>query len=348
MNIIHPKKTSQIFTILLVLLTGGLILSEMLAYFSGVLGAITLYVLMKGAMAKLVNKGWKSHWAAGFLMFLSFISILVPIAGAVLMLGNKIGQAAKNSEKVVTAVKTQMKSWENTLGFNITDQVDTGSISSGITNGVTNVLGSTFSTFIAISIMYFLLYYMLVNRKELREAFLDYIPMSRENIKILGCQMHEKVRSNALGIPLVAIAQGVVSLIGFLIFGVESPFFWAVVVTIGSMIPFIGNLLGTLPVFILAISNGDSFQAWGVLLYGTLVVGSTDNLIRLYVLQKLDDVHPLITLIGVIIGIPIFGFMGLVFGPLLISLFLTIVEIYKKEYGKDQVHIIEDSTTFKN
>jgi predicted PurR-regulated permease PerM len=143
------------------------------------------------------------------------------------------------------------------------------------------------------------------------------------------------VRSNALGIPLVALAQGIIALIGFLIFGIEDPFFWFVIVTIGSMIPFIGTLLGILPVFILTLSSGDTFQAWGILLYGLIVVGSTDNIIRLYVLKRLDDVHPLITLIGVIVGVPLFGFIGLIFGPLLLSLFLVVLRIYKNEYGID-------------
>jgi predicted PurR-regulated permease PerM len=65
-------------------------------------------------------------------------------------------------------------------------------------------------------------------------------------------------------------------------------------------------------------------------------VGSTDNIIRLFILQKLDNVHPLITLIGVIVGIPLFGFIGLIFGPLLVSLSLIIVRIYKKEYASDR------------
>ena len=143
------------------------------------------------------------------------------------------------------------------------------------------------------------------------------------------------VRSNALGIPLVAMAQGIIALIGFLVFGVQAPFFWAVIVTIGSMIPFVGSLLGIVPVFILSLSGGNTFQAWGILLYGFIVVGATDNLFRLIVLKKLDNVHPLITLIGVIVGVPIFGFIGLIFGPLLISLFLIIVRMYKKEYAND-------------
>lgn len=335
MDTIKPKIISQIFTLLLIILLGGMIFLEMIPYSSGVLGAITLYVLLKGSMTKLVKKGWKPSAAAGSLMFLSFISILIPIAAALMMLGNKIGNATHNSEKFIKIVKTHLKNWEHSLGFSVTDKIDTASISSGITNSVSNILGSTIDTFIAISIMYFILFYMLINQKQLQKVLIDYIPIKNENIKTLGVKIHEVVRSNSIGIPLVAVAQGIVALMGFLIFGVESPFFWAVVVTIGSMVPFVGNLLGTIPVFILALSNGDAFQAWGILLYGMVVVGTTDNVIRLYVLKKMDDVHPLITLIGVIIGIPLFGFIGLVFGPLLISLFLLIVRIYKKEFSKE-------------
>ncbi|WP_373519510.1 AI-2E family transporter [Pricia sp.] len=100
------------------------------------------------------------------------------------------------------------------------------------------------------------------------------------------------------------------------------------------MIPFIGTFIGILPVFILSLAAGKDFQAWGVLIYGIVVVGSTDNLIRLYVLKKLDDVHPLITFIGVIIGVPLFGFIGLIFCPLLLSLFLLLVRIYKREFDE--------------
>ena len=219
------------------------------------------------------------------------------------------------------------------LGYNISDQIDASSMSEELTKSIASLLGGTFSTFIAISIMYFMLFFMLTNRKQFRDVLIDYIPINKDNIKTLGDEMYEMVRSNALGIPLVAIAQGIVALIGFLIFGVENPFFWALVVTIGSMIPFVGNFLGTIPVFILALSNGDTFQAYGVLLYGIIVVGVTDNVIRLYVLKKLDNVNPLITLVGVLIGIPLFGFIGLIFGPLLISMFLLILRIYKKEYS---------------
>lgn len=333
---IPPLIIRQVFVIMLILLMGSLIFREMLPYLTGVLGAITIYVLMRKWMAKLVNqKKWNESLAATFLMLISFFLITIPIAGIILMLTNKIGKAVQNSEEVTHAVKDQLGRLEDKLGYDVSSQIDASSISGWISSTLQGFVGGTFNAFIAIGLMYFMLYYMFTNRGELKESLKDYIPMDRENLMEIGIEIQAMVRSNALGIPLVAVAQGIVALIGFLIFGIEDPFFWFVIVTIGSMIPFVGTLIGILPVFILTLSTGDSFQAWGILIYGFVVVGSTDNLIRLYVLKKLDDVHPLITLVGVIVGVPLFGFIGLIFGPLLISLFMVIVKIYRKEYGKE-------------
>lgn len=330
---ISAKVIRQIFILALIVSIGSLIFREILPFFSGILGAITLYVLLNKFMKKLVNKGWHSSLAAGFLMFSSFIIILLPAIGVVWMLSNKISDFVNNSEKVVTAFKTQLSDLETRFGYDFTSQIDASNVSGWLSENLQGFAGGTFTTFISISIMYFLLFYMLTNRKEFRESLFEYIPISQGNLKTIGKKTREMVRANALGIPLVAIAQGIVALIGFLAFGIENPFFWMVIVTIGSMIPFVGSLLGVIPVFILTLSNGSSFQAWGILVYGIVIVGATDNIIRLFVLKKLDNVHPLITLIGVIVGIPLFGFIGLIFGPLLISLLLIIVRIYKDEYG---------------
>ncbi len=323
------------FVLLLILLMGTLIFREMLPYLSGVLGAITIYVLMRKWMVKLVRRGWNPDLAAALLMLASFIGILVPVTGIVLMLGNRIGAAVQNSEKVVKATKDQLGQIESEIGYDLTSQIDAGAVSTWLSSNLQSFAGGTFNMFIAIGLMYFMLYYMFTNRRELRESLQDYIPIDKDNLKIIGDESQAMVRSNALGIPLVALAQGIIALIGFFIFGIKDPFFWFVIVTIGSMIPFVGTLVGILPVFILTLSAGNTFQAWGILLYGFVVVGSTDNIIRLYVLKKLDNVHPLITLIGVIVGVPLFGFIGLIFGPLLISLFLIVLRIYRKEYGKE-------------
>lgn len=332
---IPPQIIRQIFVILLILSIGSLIFRELMPYLTGVLGAITLYVLMRKWMHTLVKKKkWNPSLAATFLMVASFICILIPVSGVILMLGNKIGQAVENSEEVVHALKDQLSKIEDKFGYDLNSQIDTSAVTSWLTNQLEGLVGGTFNAFIAIGLMYFMLYYMLTNRRELKESLKEYIPMNISNLKEIGSEVQIMVRSNALGIPLVGLAQGIVALIGFLIFGTEDPFFWFAIVTISSMIPFVGTLLGIVPVFIVTLSAGDTFAAWGILIYGFVVVGMTDNVFRLYVLKRLDNVHPLITLIGVIVGVPLFGFIGLIFGPLLISLFIVIVKIYKHEYGK--------------
>ena len=334
MKTIPPKIVSQIFILLLVFFLGALIFREILPYLSGVLGAITLYVLLDSFMDKLLNKGWNMNLSAVLLMVLSFFCVLVPVSGFVLLIVNKIGKATKNSEKLINVFQSKVSEWEGLIGFDLSSQIDSSKVSSTVSQTLQGFVGGTATSLIAIGIMYFLLYYMLTNRKELKASLLRYNPIEPANLKMIGEETRSMVRSNAIGIPLVALAQGIVGLVGFLIFGVKDPFFWAVIVTIGSMVPFIGAFLGIAPVFILAMAEGNMVQAWGILIYGFVVVGTTDNLIRLFILKKLDNVHPLITLIGVIIGVPIFGFIGLIFGPLLISLFLIIAKIYKKEYGK--------------
>ncbi|HZJ19815.1 MAG TPA: AI-2E family transporter, partial [Pricia sp.] len=254
MKSIDQNIIRQIFVLLLILLIGGLIFWEMVPYLSGVLGAITIYVLFRNWMAKLIEKGWNPNLAASLIMFISFVLILVPVGGLVLMLGNKISSAVDKSESVIEAIKNQMYNLEKTMDYDLTSQMDFSGASSWLTNNLQGLAGGTFNIFISIAIMYFLLFYMLTNRKELRESMFEYIPISKKNLKLIGDEVQSMVRSNALGIPLVAVAQGIVALIGFFIFGVPNPFFWFVIVAVGSMIPFIGTLIGIIPVFILAMS----------------------------------------------------------------------------------------------
>lgn len=333
MKPISPQIIRQVFVLLLILLMGGLIFQEIIPYLSGILGAITIYVLLLTPMQKLTKKGWSAHWSAIVLMLISFLGIMLPLVGLGLMMGRKIQSTVDNSQQVINAGKEQLNKITTYINIDIASEIDTSAITSWLSNKLQNFAGGTFNMIISITIMYFLLYFMLTNRQQLKEALYQYIPIKDDSLEIIGKETRANVKANALGIPLVAIGQGLVSLMGFLIFGISNPFFWASIVTIGSMIPFVGSALGTVPVFVLALSQGNDFQAWGILIYGIVAIGATDNIFRLYILKRLDDVHPLITVIGVLVGVPLFGFIGLIFGPLLVSLFLIILRIYKKQYG---------------
>ena len=333
MKKINHKILRQLIILSLIIFLGGLIIKYMLPYISGVLGALTLYVVLRKWMLKLINKGIKRMWAAMLLIFASLVGIFIPLTAAGFMLSSELSNLADKSEQVTKAFKDQLFQVEKYIEYDISSTIDPKQASGWLTDNMQGFASGTFNVFISLGILLFLLYYMLKSPKQLKESLLEYIPLSNKNLMTLGKEIDSVVRSNAIAIPLVALAQGVIALIGFYIFGVDNPLFWFVIVTIGSMIPFIGTFIGIFPVFVLSLANGEDFQAWGILLYGILVVGMTDNVIRLFVLKQLDSTHPLITLIGVLIGIPLFGFVGLIFGPLIINLFLIIVKIYKQQYG---------------
>ena len=115
MRTISPNMIRQLFVLLLIVVIGGLIFRELLPYFSGVLGAITMYVLMRRWMVGLVRRGWNSTLAAAVLILFSFIVILLPVLGIVSLLGNKIGNAVQNSEKVATAFKDSIGEYRRTV-----------------------------------------------------------------------------------------------------------------------------------------------------------------------------------------------------------------------------------------
>src|SRR5690606_39173625 len=195
-NRINPTIIRQIFTLILIVLLGSLIFREMIPYLSGVLGAITIYVLLRPYMGKLIKRGWSPVVSAALLMFLSFVVILVPVAGAIIMLSNRIGKATDNAKDVVDVVKNRVEGWESKFGFKFTQGFEGSEFGSKLTENLSLIAGSAFNSFIAISIMYFLLYYMFTNRRLFRETLIEYIPIGKDNLKLLGSEIKVMVRSN--------------------------------------------------------------------------------------------------------------------------------------------------------
>lgn len=340
---LHPNLIRQIFILSLIIFLGYLITKEMMPYLSGVLGAITLYTLFHKWMQHLLERGWKSWLAAMSILTTSLLIIVIPLGAIAMIFVSKINDVFKNKEEITKVINNSMQKIEDFIPFDISSGFDTGKMTGWISDYFKNIANSSFNTAIALTLMFFLLYFMLVNHDKIRRYAMMYIPLSDRNIRTLAKESRGIVKSNAIGIPLVALIQGVIALIGYYIFGVPNPMLWFVVTFVGSMIPFVGTALGILPVSLILLSHGETFNGYGILIYGLVVVGSADNLFRMIVQNRLANLHPLITLIGVVIGVPLFGFIGLVFGPLVVSLFLLLLKMYKDEYGKSDQELQEEN-----
>lgn len=160
----------------------------------------------------------------------------------------------------------------------------------------------------------------------------EILPFNETNTQDVVHKINMIIRSNAIGIPLLAFIQGGVAMIGYWIFGAPNILFSGFLTGIASVVPMVGTALIWIPIAVYMALIGNWFQAIGLVAFGMLVISQLDNLIRFIIQKKMADIHPLITIFGVVIGLSLFGFMGVIFGPLLLSLFLLFIDMFKKGY----------------
>ncbi|RYE12419.1 MAG: AI-2E family transporter, partial [Sphingobacteriaceae bacterium] len=158
------------------------------------------------------------------------------------------------------------------------------------------------------------------------------LPLKNRNSDKLLTEVRGMVLSNAIGIPVLAFVQGIIAIIGYMIFGVKEPILWGIITGVCSVVPVVGTMIAWVPITLFMFATGHSNAGIGLLFWGLFPIGASDNVIRFLLQKKLADVHPIITVLGVIIGVNLFGFIGLIYGPLLISVFILLVRIYIDEF----------------
>ena len=323
----------QIFFILILIAIGSLLAIHLKSFLPALLGAITLYVICRKWMFILVFKRkWKRGKAAAALMGLTFLVIFCPIYVLVSMLTTKIAFAIEHSNELIFSLNKLINDLEMRYNITIMSPENINKLGGFIAKAIPDIINATFSTLVTLIFMYFILYFMLVNGKEMEKNLYEYVPLKDDNVDRLGNEMKNMVYSNAIGIPVIAFLQGIVALIGYFILGVKEPWFWFVVTCISAMLPVVGAAFAFVPIAIIFFANGDTWKGVVMLIYGFGVIGTVDNVFRLTLAKKIGNVHPLITIFGVLLGLKLFGFLGLIFGPLVISLFILLVNIYSSEF----------------
>jgi predicted PurR-regulated permease PerM len=170
------------------------------------------------------------------------------------------------------------------------------------------------------------------------ETWLTYhVPLKNENVGLIGNEIRTLVISNALGIPITAVLQGVLGAIAYWALGVTDIPFWFVVTCISAVVPMVGSALAIIAVAILLYAEGSNIKGTLMLVYGFGVMATLDSVFRIAIQKKMGNVHPLITTFGVVVGVKLFGFIGLVFGPILLSLFILLIRIYINEFDEKNI-----------
>jgi len=180
-------------------------------------------------------------------------------------------------------------------------------------------------------IMFFTMFYLFKEGDEISNKILNALSLKEHHKIKLYKNFGDTIYAVLYGVVLTAIVQGAIGTVGLWYFKVSSPITWGIVMTLLSMIPFLGAYFVWLPAAIIKISSGDFYNGFGLFLYGLLIVSTIDNVIRPKLIGRRAHIHPILVLIGIIGGLQVFGLIGMVIGPLILSILMLFIETYLSE-----------------
>lgn len=319
--------------IALLILIGLIFFKEGRPFLSGILGASTLFVMMRNQMAYLTEKRkWNRALSASLLLLEALLLFLIPLTSFALLIVDSLSGIEFDIQLWLTQAESFIDQIEERIGYNIIT-LDNLSFLPKLGGSTIQFLATnSYSLILNSIVVLFVLYYMLYNYKGFERGFKEILPFRDENKQILADETKEIIRANAIGIPLLGIIQGVFALIGYLIFGIDRPVLFAILTAFSTILPVIGTMAVWIPLGIGFFIGGEYLTGFIFLMYGTFVIGGVDNVARFMLQKQLADIHPLITIFGVILGLQMFGFWGVIFGPLLLSYLVLLFNMYRHDY----------------
>lgn len=331
MNVKEQYWKYSLITIILVL--GVILFVKAIPFLGGILGAFTIYILVRRQLVYLTEKRQlKRSLASLLLLGEAILCFLIPISLTVWLVINKLQSVNLDPNVLLSTGQHISDLVEEKTGYNILDKGNLLNVVSILPRIGQVLMGSIGSFTVNIVVLLFVLYFMLIGGRKMENYIYSILPFNSVNKASVLKEIKMIVTSNAIGIPLLAIIQGLVALIGYFIFQTPDPFLFGFLTCIATIIPIIGTALVWFPLAVYMALTGDWLNAIGIAAYALIVITNVDNLIRFILQKKMADTHPLITIFGVVIGLSLFGFMGIIFGPLLLSVFILCVDIFRKEY----------------
>ena len=328
----------QLIVLSILILLVYLVIQELYIFLPGLLGALTIYILSRGQYFQLVyNRKWKKGRAAGLFIIYYLLIFGIPIFLSITLISHKINAFLENPDAMLESAKRSIITIQQNMGFKFVSEESLSTSLNKLTNFIPTLLNSTANLITNLAIMLFILYYMLYHGREMEQFLNRVIPLKQENINMLAAETKKMVKANALGIPLISIIQGLTAMLGYFIFGVKEFALWGFLTGIFAFFPVIGTMIVWVPLVLYTYATGDHWNATALFIYSILVTGNVDYLARMTLLRKLGNVHPVITIMGVIVGLGLFGFIGLIFGPLLISYIIVIFQIYANEFAGREI-----------
>lgn len=278
----------------------------------------------------------KHNGVAAFLTILSFLIILcTPLFFVGLVVVNQSHSmyawlvAHGSIDTAINNVSAWLHNILPTVSFDLQTKVD--AFVNGLVAKSATVFTATVSTLISFLLVLLTMFYFLKDGKDWTETAISLSPLSEEsNTKIIAI-LKRSINGIMKGYFVIGLAQGLFTGVGFYLFHVPHAVLWGLVAAVASLIPTIGTGLISFPAIIFLFLSNKVGPAVGLLLWSLLLTGTIDNILNPFVVGKQIAIHPLLVLFSVLGGLTLLGPIGIIIGPLVVSLIYALTSVYKHE-----------------
>lgn len=286
-------------------------------------------------------RGYKT--IASFVMcLLVCLIVLIPVAVIVIYTADRIIEVFPkvmgyfNQESVDMLLENRYTERLQNMGFDIWMAkdylIDVGtSAANWILAGAKSVAGQVATFLISIPVIIFTMFFFFMDGERMLKRLMHWTPLPNKYDKEIFQQFKDVSFQTIISTFITAIAQGIIGAIGFMVVGLPA-FFAALAMGILSLLPYVGTGFVWAPVAAYLLVTGQIWQGVFLAIWGAGVISVSDNVIRAYIIKGKAHVHPIFIIFSILGGIALFGFWGIIFGPLVIALAVTILHIYEMEY----------------
>ncbi len=318
----------------LVLALGLALFVALWPFSTGLIGAPVLYVVL-APVHRWLTRWLPSRIAAAVVVVLGILMVLGP---GVSVLGLVATEAQEMATGVIRSPLLAKISRIRVGPYQVGAQLEQigSQVVSFIGSSALGLIGTATRAGIQLTITFFGLYYLLIAPVTTWRAVRPFIPFSAASAEILRKRFGDVTVSTLVGTGVTAGVQGLLVGLAFWVVGLSNPLFWGVVTVVFAILPVVGSGLVWGP-GAAALAMDDRWgAAIGLAVWGIVVVGNVDNVIRPIVFRRWAQIHPFVTVIGAFMGLRYFGLLGLLIGPLAISYFFELIRMYRVEYLEDE------------
>jgi predicted PurR-regulated permease PerM len=311
-----------------IVILGAFLAYALVEYISAFFGAIVFFALFQPLYLFFRRKRLRPGFAAGLVIIVSLLIVIVPSAFLIKLLVGEISNISASYDSLIASSDKLDALYPGTKAL-LTGAV--GDLTGFLKSELVKVVQGAAHAMVTITIMYFLLFYLFINLNDIKRIAMRLIPFKKKNALLLYQEFQNVTHSTIVATGLIALLQGSLFGLGLFVLGIKGALLWGFVGVVFSFLPVVGMTVLWIPASAFQLAQGH--YVTGTILFGLgTFISTIDNFVRPYIQKRGGSIHPLTSIIGIFIGLPYFGLVGIVVGPLLLSYFLLTIRIFRREY----------------